>query len=178
MGGDFPPLKPLQNKDKPMKISEILENLKKPVPKQYLSAKTIKGNKITYIAWYDLAEILDNTAGIGQWDWEIKDISQIGDNLTLIGSLTIYGSDRQLTMMATGTESINCSGYGDPSSNAEAMAMRRCCAKFGLGRDLWRKDEIKQPSLPNIPHKGQITREQWLARRQAVAVGSEAEHWS
>ncbi|WP_228016134.1 hypothetical protein [Synechocystis salina] len=30
---------------------------------------------------------------------------------------------------------------GDPSSNAEAMALRRCCAKFGLGRDLWRKDK-------------------------------------
>ncbi|WLT40311.1 hypothetical protein NON20_24525 (plasmid) [Synechocystis sp. B12] len=38
-----------------------------------------------------------------------------------------------MTRQATGTEDIDCNSYGDPSSNAEAMALRRCCAKFGLG---------------------------------------------
>jgi hypothetical protein len=34
---------------------------------------------------------------------------------------------------ATGTEDEELKGYGDPSSNAEAMALKRAAAKFGLG---------------------------------------------
>jgi hypothetical protein len=30
-------------------------------------------------------------------------------------------------------------GYGDPSSNAEAMALKRAAAKFGLGLYLYQK---------------------------------------
>jgi len=30
-------------------------------------------------------------------------------------------------------------GYGDPSSNAEAMALKRAAAKFGLGLYLYLK---------------------------------------
>lgn len=160
-----------------MTLTEILERLKQPVPKDLISQKDTysKGKKtgeVDYIAWYDLTEILDNRCGLGNWEWVVKDVNQVGNNLTLIGVLTIHGEDRQLTMMATGTESINCSGYGDPSSNAEAMALRRCCAKFGLGRDLWRKDN--KPNRTNRTKskptgKGEITREEWLRRKAQKA---------
>jgi mRNA interferase HigB len=33
---------------------------------------------------------------------------------------------------ATGYEPLNVKGYGDPTSNAESMALRRAAAKFGL----------------------------------------------
>ncbi|MEA5511978.1 DUF1071 domain-containing protein [Crocosphaera sp. UHCC 0190] len=151
-----------------MTLIEILERLKQPIPNDLLSQKSLKGNSIDYVAWYDLTEILDNRCGLGNWEWSIKDVNQVGNNLTLIGVLTIHGEDRHLTMMATGTESVNCSGYGDPSSNAEAMSLRRCCAKFGLGRDLWRKDKPKQSSS-NKPIKGEISREDWLKRKAQQA---------
>jgi hypothetical protein len=40
---------------------------------------------------------------------------------------------------ATGTEDEELKGYGDPSSNAEAMALKRAAAKFGLGLYLYQK---------------------------------------
>ncbi|WP_242018248.1 Rad52/Rad22 family DNA repair protein [Synechocystis sp. FACHB-383] len=129
-----------------MLLNEILENLRQPIAPQFISQKKTYKNKkptgsVDFVAWYDLADLLDDLCGLGGWEWLIIDTQQIGDRLTLTGSLTIHGDDRSLTRQATGTEDIDCSSYGDPSSNAEAMALRRCCAKFGLGRDLWRREK-------------------------------------
>jgi hypothetical protein len=55
------------------------------------------------------------------------------------GRLTIHAAKGNFTREATGQELTECDGYGDPTSNAEAMALRRCCAKFGLGLHLWEK---------------------------------------
>ncbi|MDJ0583281.1 Rad52/Rad22 family DNA repair protein [Crocosphaera sp.] len=158
-----------------MKLIDILRSLAQPVPKKLISYKTLKGNKIDYIAWYDLCDLLDDNCGIDGWEWSVKDVNQISNRLTLTGILTIHGDDKSLTRMATGTEDVDCSSYGDPSSNAEAMALRRCCSKFGLGRDLWRK-ENKNSNNYNFSYnsnkstnkpipKGQITREEWERRK-------------
>jgi hypothetical protein len=159
-----------------MKLAEILENLKAPIPSRLIrSKKTWEEGKasssVNYIAWFDLCDLLDDLCDF--WEWEVKEVKQITgqppedweineamakaeelkkkpklpkqkDYLTLTGVLTIHGEDRSLSRSATGIEEINCSSYGDPSSNAEAMALRRCCAKFGLGRDLWRKENKQQ----------------------------------
>lgn len=154
-----------------MLLAEILNNLKAPIPSRLISQKKLKGNSIDYVAWFDLCDLLDDLCDY--WEWEIKDVQQIGENLSLIGVLTIHGEDKSLTRMATGIEEINCSSYGDPSSNAEAMALRRCCAKFGLGRDLWRKENKRQSnnSKPlQIPEpvplsKGTISKEEFERRR-------------
>ena len=155
-----------------MKLSEILEKLHQPIPIDFISHKSLKGNRIDYVAWFDLCDILDERVGIANWSWQIKDIQQIGNRLTLTGVLTILGEDKSLTREATGCEDVDCNSFGDPSSNAEAMALRRCCAKYGLGRKLWRKEK-KEPQLPNLPRMrkveqsptGEITREEWLRRR-------------
>lgn len=154
-----------------MKLIDILRSLAQPVPRDCISHKTLKGNKIDYIAWYDLCDLLDDHCGIDGWEWCVKDVNQISNRLTLTGILTIHGEDKSLTRMATGTEDVDCSSYGDPSSNAEAMALRRCCSKFGLGRDLWRKEiksnknySISKSTKKPIP-KGQISREEWERRK-------------
>lgn len=167
-----------------MKLAEILENLKAPIPKRLMSKKAtfknkVKTGEIEYVAWTDLCDLLDDLCDL--WEWEIKDVQQIGENLSLVGVLTIHGEDKSLTRMATGIEEINCSSYGDPSSNAEAMALRRCCAKFGLGRDLWRKENKRQSNskplqIPEKPKplqiaepvplsKGTISKEEFERRR-------------
>ena len=152
-----------------MKIAEILEQLRQPVPSNLISTKTVKGKKSNYtadyIAWFNICDLLDQRCGISNWSWEVKDIQQIGDRLTLVGVLTIYGEDRALTMMATGSEDLDCSNYGDPSSNAEASALRRTAAKMGLCRSLWRKDN--KPSLPKLP---QVSKNGWMSADQFIAM--------
>jgi hypothetical protein len=163
-----------------MKIIEILEKLSEPVPKNLLKKKPvfekkIKTGEVDYIPWPTLLDLLDKFCGLDGWEWTVKDVQQIETQLTLTGQLTIHGEDRSLTRDGTGTEDLN-PYIGDCSSNAEAKALRRAASKFGLGRDLWKK---KAPATNNItqinqkpnnaeskPAPGQLTREEWLARKQ------------
>ena len=151
-----------------MKLTEILERLRQPVPSELISYKTIKGKRIDFISWVDICRLLDERAGLAGWSWQINDVRQVGTRLTMIGCLTIYGDDRSLTMMATGCEELDCSSYGDPSSNAEAMSLRRSASKMGLARDLWKKEFCPTPKLPDLaslpPIKGEITRQEWFKR--------------
>ncbi len=109
---------------------------------------------------------------LGGWEWRINDIQQVGNRLTMIGCLTIYGDDRSLSMMATGDEDIDLDAYGTPATNTEAQCLRRCASKYGLGRNLWKKDSkqgksLQLPPTPKTaqpPIKGEITREEWLNR--------------
>ena len=161
-------------------LADILRKLQAPIPQHLLDKKPIfekrqKVGQVDYISWVTYCDLLDERVGIGQWQWEVRDVNQVGNRLTLTGVLTIQGSDKNLTMMATGSEDIDCIGYGDPSSNSEAMAMRRCAAKFGLGRDLWRRGSkskstpkprnMRQPRPIQQTGNGEVTREQWLALR-------------
>lgn len=124
-----------------MLISKLLEQLSQPLPITSISKKQIKGNSISYVPWYELCNLLDKRLGHGNWEWSVSDLTFAPTRLILIGTLTIYGSDRKLSFQATGQEELDCSSYGDPSSNAESSALRRCCAKAGLGRELWVKEK-------------------------------------
>jgi hypothetical protein len=62
-----------------------------------------------------------------------------GDRTVIEGRLIIRAAEGNFVREATGTEDNEIDSWGDPSSNAEAMALRRCCAKFGLGLHLWEK---------------------------------------
>jgi len=175
-----------------MLLSEILERLAAPVPRELIKQKkTFEYGKssgvVDFIPWFLLCDLLDDRCGVAGWSWEIKSVTQVTglppmeddekrrkqrDYLVVVGSLTIHGDDRQLTREATGIEEVETSSYGDPSSNAEAMCLRRACSKFGLGRDLWRKEErgTAPQTVPQRPPKltkGTLTREEWLARKQA-----------
>jgi hypothetical protein len=172
-----------------MKIEQIMENLAKPIPENKLKIKTLKGNSIPFVPWYNLVDLLNERCGVSGWEWTIKTLYQINSEkattredgtiklvpnnfIAIVGSLTIHGEDGSITREATGQEPVNVTGYGDSTSNAEAMTMRRCCAKFGLGIDLWRKTTgtggtPKAPtSLPTTKVKGELTRDQWLARQR------------
>lgn len=118
-------------------VKEIEEVLSRPIPDSLLKTKQIKGNKITYIAWYSANRILNKYCP--GWTWEITKFEISSDRVFLVGRLTIPTSEGNVYREATGTESLDCSNYGDPSSNAESMAFRRCCAKFGLGLYLYDK---------------------------------------
>jgi hypothetical protein len=153
-----------------MKLKEILERLKQPVPLELISYKTLKGNRIDYISWYDLCDLLDDRAGLTGWSWRLVDQQQIGNRLTQVWELTIIGEDRSLSRQACGDETVDLDAYGTPATNVEAQCLRRCASKYGLGRFLWKKELKSNLQLPPIsptnqpPKKGEITREDWLRR--------------
>ncbi|AIE76073.1 hypothetical protein D082_40270 (plasmid) [Synechocystis sp. PCC 6714] len=57
------------------------------------------------------------------------------------------------------------------------MVLRRCCAKFGLGRDLWRREkpqplkmgERQESKKQTVLAPGTISREEWLKRKAEKA---------
>ncbi|WP_206602585.1 hypothetical protein [Cyanobacterium aponinum] len=151
-----------------MTLNDILKRLKEPVAPSYISQKKVGNSVLDFISWFDYCDILDERCGLGNWYWEIVSTTISDNRYFMTGRLTIAGTDRSISQDATGTEILNCSSYGDPSSNAEAMALRRACAKFGLARELWRKDDKPNHSYQSQLKpmgKREITREEWLALR-------------
>jgi len=72
------------------------------------------------------------------WEWDFS-VTVGHERIFGVGRLTIHGSDGSLTRAASGTETLDKAGYGDPSSNAEAQALRRAAMAFGFCRKLWKK---------------------------------------
>ena len=160
-----------------MKIAQIIHTLKEPINSNLISYKKIENKKtgeisyIEYISWFDYCHLLDERIGLGQWEWSIISITTTHNRLFITGKLTIHCDDHSISQMATGTEILNCSSYGDPSSNAEAMALRRACAKFGLARYLWKKENklsFQTSHSTSNPHpykqktQGEISRKESL----------------
>jgi len=125
-------------------LKEIEAALSRPLPSSMLKTKEIKGNQITYIPWYTINRILTKYC-IG-WSWEITKLETTGDRVFLVGRLTIPTSEGNVYRESTGTEllkDVDKDGqskeiaYGNPVCNAEAQALRRAAAKFGLGLNLY-----------------------------------------
>jgi len=123
-------------------LAEILQALKAPLPQGALATRKQGGQNITYVPWYNVAELLDRHAP--GWQWQVVSVQVCGNHLVLVGRLIVPTADGPIVREATGSELLEVSGYGDPASNAEAMAFRRAAAKFGLGLYLYRK----QPARP------------------------------
>jgi hypothetical protein len=118
-------------------LEQIEQVLSRPIPDSLLRVKEIKGNKITYLPWYEANKILSKYCP--GWSWEVTKMETANGRLFIVGRLTIPTAKGLVFRESCGNESLNCSSYGDPSSNAESMAFRRCCARFGLGLYLYDK---------------------------------------
>lgn len=116
-------------------IRDIVKDLSKPVAKRHLRTRKQGGKELTYIAWHDAVKYLDHYAP--GWCYEVRRIDSIGGKLILTIRLSIPCIEGIIYREATGQEDESTDSYGDPSSNAESMALRRACAKFGLGLDLY-----------------------------------------
>jgi hypothetical protein len=115
-------------------INDIIRDLSKPVPERLLKDKTVGGRKIDFIPWYNATRLLDFYAP--GWEYTVR-LEHIKDKVVAIASISIHAAEGVITREATGSEEDDKSGYGDPFSNAESMALRRAAAKFGLGRHLY-----------------------------------------
>jgi hypothetical protein len=117
--------------------AEILCDLRREIPASLLKTKTIKGTAITYIPWHKVVDILDWFAP--GWSLEVRGIHGSGAQTIITMRLTIPAAEGDIHREATGIETEEVTGYGDTSSNASAMALRRCAAMFGVGKYLYNK---------------------------------------
>ena len=151
-----------------MKLAQILENLRQPIPPKYLKTKRKGGNELTYVSWYDYADLLDVRCGLANWSWQIIEATNAGNRAVVVGRLTLYGSDRSINFEAIGNEDLNVDSYGDPLSNASAMSMRRACAMAGLSRELWRAEKDNPKTFTQNPKsKG------WMSASEFTKLNSQ-----
>ena len=101
--------------------------------------KSLKGNKISYIPWYEVVSIA-NSVTEGHWDYRVvsKGHADSGKYEMVVG-VTIYAKDGTFYREGTGTEDSATDNYGDYQSIAESMALRRAFTKFQLAIYLYRK---------------------------------------
>ena len=118
-------------------IRDIVKDLSKPVAKRHLRTRKQGGKELTYIAWYDAVKYLDHYAP--GWCYEIRSIDSIAGKLILTVRLSVPSLEGVIWREATGQEDETHDSYGDSSSNAESMALRRAATKFGLGLSLYDK---------------------------------------
>ena len=119
--------------------SEVMSALSGAVKEGHIKTKTLKGNSIRFIEWHTAVRLLDQHAP--GWTGEVKSIVCDAGRVAVVYRLGIPTDDAGTVYReAIGNEDDEAAGYGDPFSNAEAMAFKRAAAKFGLGLDLYRKD--------------------------------------
>jgi hypothetical protein len=137
---------------KPLRsINEIISDLSKPISARHLQTKRQGGTDLTFIPWYHAVSYLDLYAPGWSYDIEYQGHTPEPTKLTtdkkshrgkVIVKTTITipcleAPEFGIVRSALGIEDDVVTGYGDPTSNAESMALRRAAAKFGLGRYLY-----------------------------------------
>lgn len=123
-------------------INDIIADLSKPIKARHLRQKMRGGLLMDFIPWYHAIKYLDLYAP--GWSYEVRNALWNSEGrLVLTVRLSFPCLEGIVYREATGTEEEPEEGermYGDPSSNAESMALRRAAAKFGLGLYLYNKE--------------------------------------
>jgi len=93
-------------------------------------------HEVDYVEWHVVADLLDRICPA--WSHEVTGIKQIGDYVAVTASITIRGVTRQ----GVGTGSA----YDEKGiKKAEHDALKRAAVKFGIARELYRKEEEAAP---------------------------------
>jgi hypothetical protein len=125
---------------KPTKtIAQIQKEFAQPWPSRE-KTKTLKGNRITYLPWYEVVSIA-NAVTEGHWDYEVVHAAHSPETkkFEMRVKVTIYAADGAYSREGTGSEDSATDNYGDYQSIAESMAFRRAFTKFQLGTYMYRK---------------------------------------
>lgn len=114
-------------------LRELRKNVDPNLVRQREGWRDRNGNvqMVDYVEWHTVADILDETAP--NWGHTIKDIRQVGDIMTVTVAITIDGVTRE--GIGTGS-ALNDMGI----KKAEHDALKRAAVKFGIARDLYKKE--------------------------------------
>ena len=114
-------------------LRELRKNVDPELVKQREGWRDRNGNThyVDYVEWHTVADILDEHAP--NWMHTVKDIRQIGDIFTVTVAITIDGVTRE--GIGTGTADSEMG-----IKKAEHDALKRAAVKFGIARDLYKKE--------------------------------------
>lgn len=114
-------------------LKELRKNVDPHLVRQREGWRDRNGNvqTVDYVEWHTVADILDETAP--NWNHAIKDIRELGDFMVVTVAITIDGVTRE----GVGTGSTR-SEMG--IKKAEHDALKRAAVKFGIARDLYKKE--------------------------------------
>lgn len=119
-------------------IREIIIDLSKNLEPRRLKTREQGSKTLTYLPWYQAVRYLDKYAP--GWRYDIRSVSQIGENLVMTVRLTIPCLEGEVWREASALEKIeDPKRYGDAATNAESAALRRAAAKFSLALYLYDK---------------------------------------
>ena len=114
-------------------LRELRKNVDPELVKQREGWRDRNGNThyVDYVEWHTVADILDEHAS--NWSHAVKDIRQIGDIFTVTVAITIDGVTREGIGTGTAESELGI-------KKAEHDALKRAAVKFGIARDLYKKE--------------------------------------
>jgi hypothetical protein len=114
-------------------LQELRRHVDPKLVKQREGWRDRNGNvqTVDYVEWHTVADILDDVAP--HWQHTVKRIEQIGDIMTVVVAICIDGICRE--GIGTGN-AHNEMGI----KKAEHDALKRAAVKFGIARDLYKKE--------------------------------------
>jgi hypothetical protein len=114
-------------------LRELRKNVDPELVKQREGWRDRNGNThyVDYVEWHTVADILDENAP--NWSHAVKDIRQIGDIFTVTVAITIDGVTREGIGTGTADSELGI-------KKAEHDALKRAAVKFGIARDLYKKE--------------------------------------
>ena len=127
-------------------LKELRKNVDPELVRHRETSRDRNGNvkTVDYVEWHTVADVLDRTAP--NWAHTVKDIRSIGDFAVVTVAITIDGVTRE----GIGTGSAR-SETG--IKKAEHDALKRAAVKFGIARDLYKRDidAIESEKVPEFP---------------------------
>lgn len=124
---------------------------------------TVKGERALALAYADLRAYMERLDEVCGLDWSVE-YQPWGDS-RIVARLTIGGVTRSSTGEPDATDQKN----GMAGSVAEAMAFKRACAMFGLGRYLY--------NLPTVWADFDPATKQFTAQAKAKLTGILVQHY-
>jgi len=117
----------------PSTLRQLRQHVDPQLVKQREGWRDRNGNThyVDYVEWHTVADILDNSAP--NWNHTVKDIRQIGDIFTVTVAITIDGITREGIGTGTADSELGI-------KKAEHDALKRAAVKFGIARDLYKKE--------------------------------------
>ena len=117
----------------PSTLKQLRQNVDPNLVKSREGWRDRNGNvhMVDYVEWHTVADILDETAP--NWQHTIRDIKQIGDVITVTVAITIDGVTREGIGTGSGESELGI-------KKAEHDALKRAAVKFGIARELYRKE--------------------------------------
>ncbi|MDQ3800999.1 MAG: Rad52/Rad22 family DNA repair protein [Acidobacteriota bacterium] len=117
----------------PSTLRQLRQHVEPHLVKQREGWRDRNGNThyVDYVEWHTVADILDNSAP--NWNHTVKDIRQIGEIFTVTVAITIDGVTREGIGTGTADSELGI-------KKAEHDALKRAAVKFGIARDLYKKE--------------------------------------